>query len=315
MDPQSKDSHFITTFYFFSPQSNIPQIKQDLESKGSELLLKGLFILGPEGLNSTCSAPSEKAREEFQKWIRSYFEMPEIMFKNSTSEIDPFPRFKVKVRDEIVTMKTPGLVPPAGKNRHLSPDEWELALKEEGVAIIDTRNDYEYRLGTFEGAVNPGLEQFSDFPPFLENQGYKKEQKILIFCTGGIRCEKGILELENRGYKNVFQLDGGILNYLEQKPEASFKGECFVFDHRVAVDQKLKPSQVYGLCPHCGDPGEVKIQCTRCDVQARICPECSAKELIGQVCSKNCAHHVRMNPGTKGKNQKASDSKSLRSSP
>lgn len=308
-------THYITTFYFFSPQTNIPEIRQDLETQGQALEMKGLFILGPEGLNSTCSAPSVETRAQFQSWIKSYFKLGELKFKDSESSIDPFPRFKVKVRPEIVTMKTPGLVPPEGKNRHLTPEEWEQALKEEGVAIIDTRNDYEYRLGTFEGAVNPGLEQFSEFPPYLEKHGYKKDQKILIFCTGGIRCEKGILELENRGYKNVYQLEGGILNYLEEKPEASFKGECFVFDHRVAVDQNLKPSQIYGLCPHCGDPGEVKVDCVRCDIQAKLCPDCAAQELIGKVCSKNCAHHVRMNPGSKGKNQKASDLNNLRSSP
>lgn len=296
-------AYFVTTFYFFAPQSDIPKIQQDLENQGKILSMKGLFILGPEGLNSTCVALSAETRAEFQDWIRSYFHQPNLKFKNSESDVEPFPRFKVKVREEIVTMKTPGLVPESSVHRHLNPEEWDLALHEEGVAVIDTRNDYEFRLGTFKGAVNPAIDQFSEFPPFLENQGYKKDQKILIFCTGGIRCEKGILELENRGYKNVYQLDGGILNYLEQKPNSQFEGECFVFDHRVAVDQNLKPSQVYGLCPHCGDPGEIKIECVRCDVEAKLCPSCQSKELIGRVCSKNCAHHVRMYPGVKGRHQ------------
>ncbi len=295
--------NYITTFYFFSAQQNIPQIQQDLESKGTELALKGLFILGPEGLNVTCAAPSGQVLEQFKDWIKSYFQQPSLMFKDSESEMAPFPRFKIKVRDEIVTLKAPGLVPPSNSHRHLSPLEWEAALKEPDVAIVDTRNNYEYRIGTFRKAVNPSLEQFSDFPPFLEKQGYRKDQKILIFCTGGIRCEKGILELENRGYENVFQLDGGILNYLAQKPNSEFLGECFVFDHRVALDQKLKPTEIYGMCPHCGDPGEIKIECLRCDLNIKLCPVCAAKDLVGEVCSKNCAHHWRLSPGTKGRNQ------------
>lgn len=288
---------YITTFYFFAPQSNLEQIKQDLELKGQELDGNGLFILGAEGLNSTCSFPTLKARSEFQDWLQKYFNQPGLKFKDSQSEIKPFPRFKVKLRPEIVTLKTPELVPDSPSHRHLSPEEWDQALKDPEVAVIDTRNSYEYRIGTFQGAVNPNIDQFSDFPPFMEQQGLKKDQKILIFCTGGIRCEKGILELERQGYENVYQLDGGILNYLEQKPNSQFQGECFVFDRRVAVDQDLSPSQIYGLCPHCGDPGELKIECVICDSPMRICPKCIEKEVTQKVCSKNCAHHYRLKNG------------------
>jgi UPF0176 protein len=114
---------------------------------------------------------------------------------------------------------------------------------------------------------------------------------MLIFCTGGIRCEKGILELQNKGYNNVYQLEGGILNYIKEFPNGKFKGECFVFDHRVALDQELKPSSIYELCPHCGQPGALKITCKRCDSDKCICNECATIEFKKDTCSKNCAYH------------------------
>ena len=160
--------------------------------------------------------------------------------------------------------------------------------------LIDTRNWYEYRLGTFRGALNPGIEKFTDFPDFIQKQGIGKHQKMLIFCTGGIRCEKGILDLEQNGYQNVFQLEGGILNYLEQYPNQKFEGECFVFDRRVAVDQNLEPSKRYTLCPHCGQPADRRIECGLCDQPAQICLECEGMQVKGVTCSKNCAHHYSL---------------------
>jgi UPF0176 protein len=124
----------------------------------------------------------------------------------------------------------------------------------------------------------------------------------LIYCTGGIRCEKAIVEMNNHGFDNVYQLDGGILNYLEKFPNQKFEGECFVFDHRVAVDQDLKPSQTYGLCPHCGQPAEEKIECVRCDTVVAVCNEC--RDQHGKrTCSKNCAYHEAVSPGKKGRSQ------------
>ena len=126
---------------------------------------------------------------------------------------------------------------------------------------------------------------------------------MLIFCTGGIRCEKGILEMQRRGFNNVYQLEGGILNYLEKKPGQEFEGECFVFDHRVAVDQDLKPSARYKLCPHCGQPAETKIECGRCDSEAFVCGDCLTQNFKANTCSKNCAYHFERFPGKKGEKQ------------
>lgn len=298
-------NHSITTFYKFSRLTGLEEIQKTLETKAHELDVQGLVILGAEGINSTVSAPSQAAMDLFKNWIREYFQAPDLLFKNSTAPTAPFRRFKVKIRDEIVTAGTPDLFPPEGVNHHLTPDEWNKVLKEEtDFLLIDTRNWYETKIGTFKGAVNPRIDQFTEFPEWLESQSYPKDKKMLIFCTGGIRCEKGILELQRRGYDNVFQLGGGILKYIEEKPNDQFEGECFVFDHRVAVDQNLEPSAKFKLCPHCGQPADIKIVCERCDTETLICEDCSAVEWAKDTCTKNCAYQLERHPGRKGARQR-----------
>jgi UPF0176 protein len=297
-------THHISAFYHFMPLTDLEALKSEIEAHARELGIKGLLILGPEGINTTCSSVSEENLNRFKDWIIERFNCPGIRFKDATSENPPFRRYKVKVREEICTTGIPGVLPPAGNNRHLTPEEWNRVIEEEpDTVLIDTRNWYEYRIGTFQGALNPNIEKFTDFPTYIENQGIKKDQKMLIFCTGGIRCEKGILDLEQSGYTNVFQLEGGILNYLESHPNEKFEGECFVFDQRVAVDQDLKPSQRYTLCPHCGQPADVKIECARCDHPMTLCPECSDLPVKSITCSKNCAHQWELHPGRKGNRQ------------
>ncbi|KHD87312.1 MAG: hypothetical protein OM95_14925 [Bdellovibrio sp. ArHS] len=296
--------HYVTTFYKFLKLSDVPAIQKDLENKAEELNVKGLIILGAEGFNSTVSADSLASFEAWKQFIRDYFNAPQLFFKDSESHKAPFRRFKVKIREEIVTTGIPEMMPPEGKNHHLSPAEWNKVLKEEkDFVMIDTRNWYEYKIGTFKGALNPDIEKFTDFPEYIEEQGIPKDKKMLIFCTGGIRCEKGILELQKQGYDNVFQLEGGIINYMKEYPNDQFEGECFVFDHRVALDQNLQPSEKYGLCPHCGQPSEVKIECKRCDSEELICVDCAELEFKKDTCSKNCAHQYKLHPGKKGPKQ------------
>lgn len=297
-------NYYVTTFYKFIKLADVPAVQKDLETKADELNVKGLVILGTEGFNSTCAAASLESFEAWKQFIREYFHAPELFFKDSISDKAPFRRFKVKIREEIVTTGIPGVMPPEGKNHHLSPAEWNRVLKEEDdFVMIDTRNWYEYKIGTFKGALNPNIEKFTDFPEYIEKQGISKDKKMLIFCTGGIRCEKGILELQKQGYDNVFQLEGGIINYMKEFPNDQFEGECFVFDHRVALDQNLQPSQKYGLCPHCGQPSEIKITCKRCDSEELICVDCSELEFKKDTCSKNCAHQYKLHPGKKGPKQ------------
>lgn len=293
--------YFVSTFYFFKSLENLSEIESEILEHGETHQILGLFILGTEGLNSTLSARSKPALDNFKEWLRLRFGQKDLLFKDSVSSVAPFPKLKVKVRPEIVTLGVGDLPRPPARHRHLSPAEWDKVLEEEkDVAILDTRNSYEYRIGSFKNAIDPKIEQFSDFPDFVDQQAFDKNKKILIFCTGGIRCEKGILELERRGYTNVYQLEGGILNYLTERPLRNFVGECFVFDNRVALTQELTPTTTYKLCPHCGQPAEVKIECVRCDQPGWICPACHSQDVSGKTCSKNCAHHAAREPGKKG---------------
>ncbi len=294
-------AYCITTYYKFMKLEHLEQVQQELEEKALSLGISGLVIIGSEGLNSTIAAPNEEALKNFKEWLKIRFRAPDLLFKDSFAPKPPFRRFKVKVREEIVTLGTPELMPESADNHHLTPSQWNQVLKEESdFLLIDTRNWYETKVGTFKGAINPGIDKFTEFPQWLESQNYSKDKKMLIFCTGGIRCEKGILELQRQGYNNVFQLEGGILKYIEERPHDQFEGECFVFDHRVAVNQDLQPSTQYKLCPHCGQPAATFVECKRCDTKAVICEDCETKDWKKETCSKHCAYQLELHPDRKG---------------
>ncbi|MBK9322577.1 MAG: hypothetical protein IPM97_06425 [Bdellovibrionaceae bacterium] len=300
----NSQNYYVTTFYQFKNLPDPNQVKSDLEQKAVDLNVKGLIIIGTEGFNATVSCSTLLGFESFKNFIRDYFTIPELFFKDSISQKSPFRRFKVKIREEIVTLGTPELVPNNKENHHLSPAEWNKVLKEENdFLLIDTRNWYETKIGTFKGAVNPGIDKFTEFPEYVEKHSIPKDKKMLIFCTGGIRCEKGILELQRQGFENVFQLNGGIINYIKEYPNDQFEGECFVFDHRVALDQDLAPTEKYGLCPHCGQPSSVEIECKRCDTHELICEDCAHLEWKKDTCSKNCAYQYELHPESKAPRQ------------
>ena len=132
---------------------------------------------------------------------------------------------------------------------------------------------------------------------FMEREALPKDKKLFLYCTGGIRCEKAVPEVMRLGYKNVYQLEGGILKYLEEYPEGHFKGECFVFDRRVSVDSNLKPTNMYSSCPHCGNPGKERIACSNCGCDTVVCHRCVSRA-DRNACSKNCAHHIRRKAAT-----------------
>ena len=298
-------THFlITTFYKFLPIGNPEEFKLFLEDLALRSGTIGLIIIGTEGINATVASTTPEGLHQFKSRVCKKLGIENILFKDSESEKPPFRRFKVKIREEIVTLRAPELVPSQLTNHHLTPSEWNTVLKNEtDIVLIDTRNWYETKVGTFKNAINPMTDQFTEFPAFMDKNNLDKEKKVLIFCTGGIRCERGILELQRKGFKDVYQLDGGILNYLKEFPDDQFEGECFVFDHRVALDQELKPTEKYQLCPHCGQPANVPLICKRCDSHAMICDDCTVLVWKNTTCSKNCAHHLELHPERKGHRQ------------
>ncbi len=299
----------VQTFYFFKDikADDLFSIRAWLIGRAEAHNVLGLIIMGTEGLNTTLAATDPKELEAFVAELRTFFKDPELsIIKTSGSDKPPFRRFVVKIREEIVTLGRPEFV-PGGEHRHLSPEEWHQMLQQEDVVVIDTRNDYEIEIGTFEKAIDLNIKEFTEFPDKIKDLGSDKEKPHLIFCTGGIRCEKAIYEMEQQGYKNVFQLDGGILNYMEQFPEGHFNGECFVFDSRVSVNKDLKPSEVYSLCPQCGEVGSIEIVCKKCDEPSKLCKKCVEVVQTNpeyETCSKNCRYHYARDPKSKGPQQK-----------
>ncbi len=267
-----------TSFYSFQdfPEARIPEIKLALEQEAQALGIRGLVILASEGINSTMSG-EPAAIERMKAVVRELLGDSQIFFKDTEADIPGFRRFLVKCRPEIVTssahkslagQSTLGSI--AATPTHLSPQQWDEMLQGEGsedVVVLDTRNEYEYEIGHFRGAINPQINNFDEFQAKLRQLDIPRDKKILMYCTGGIRCEKAIFEAQELGYKQVFQLHGGIINYLAEHkaalPEESvsssvFTGECFVFDGRVALTAELTPTQRYCFCHSCGDAADLQ---------------------------------------------------------
>lgn len=286
----SDQSFTITAFYKFLDigKAELASLRSELQRMGYKFKLQGLTLVATEGINGTVSSSAEGIAD-FKQYLQQRF--GEIAFKDSYSDLRPFKRWLVKIRDEIVAIKDKSIF-PVGDHNHLSPQDWHRVLSEEDVVLIDTRNICETEIGMFKGAIDPRLNSFGEFPEWVRNCGIPKDKKVLMYCTGGIRCEKAIISMEREGYENVYQLQGGILDYLTEYPEGHWEGECFVFDYRVAVDNQLAPSQKYKFCPHCGDPGDLKADCQVCDSETVICQPCSEKP-DRNTCSKNCAERFR----------------------
>jgi UPF0176 protein len=265
--------------------------------------MMGLLLLSEEGYNVTVSG-TPAAIEAIKNFVKNELRLERVIFKDSVSDEHPYGRFKVQIREEIVTIGDPSKVPAQPFANHVSPREFHELLKSNDVVAIDTRNKYELKVGKFKNAVDLEINVFTEFPEKIKSLDLPKNKKVLIYCTGGIRCEKAIIEMKNQGFENVLQLSGGILKYLEEvKEDSQWEGECFVFDRRVALDHDLRPSVRYGLCPHCGEPATLKRECIRCDRTYKSCENC-LEIPERHTCSKHCAYLHKTHPGVKGPPQK-----------
>lgn len=286
--------YYVISFYKFKQltETKIKEVEDKLNQISEEDSWLGLVIMGVEGINATLANKDRAVLERFKDFLCKELDTTEIDFKESTATKKPFKRFKIKIRKEIVTIDRPDLV-PNGDFNHLSPKEWhhELLSMDNDTVLIDTRNWYETKVGIFENAIDPKIEMFTEFKDYLKEAQISKDKKVLMYCTGGIRCEKASLLMADMGYEKVYQLKGGILKYMEEYPKGKFKGECFVFDHRVAVNEELSESAQFSLCPLCGNPGTEEITCCKCSSPGVVCKECLA-EYPQIVCSKNCRHHL-----------------------
>lgn len=239
----------IASFYKFIPLDDYEQLREPMLVKMREIGIMGTIILAAEGINGGF-AGSREQMDEFYQFMRQDARFGDLNFKETYDEKIPFEKAKVKLRKEIVTMGVSGVDPLKVTGVYLSPTEWHELIQDPDVVIIDTRNDYEYELGTFKNAINPITENFREFPEYVAQQlSDKKDKKIAMFCTGGIRCEKSTAYLVEQGFEQVYHLKDGILNYIEKTPpeQSLWQGKCFVFDDRVAVDEKLQ--RVYPQLP------------------------------------------------------------------
>ena len=252
------DQHWIiAALYQFKTLDNLENRKQELLDLCKANSILGTLIIGEEGINGTI-AGDRKGIDTIKAFLQNWG-FNDLEYKESSSPKDKavFYRMKVKIKKEIVTMRIDNMKPNEHRANYLSPREWHELIKNPDVIILDTRNDYEFHIGTFRNAINPQLIAFKDFPDFCEKHREEwKDKVIAMFCTGGIRCEKStsFATVTNLG-KEVYHLKGGILKYLEEIPqeEGLWDGECFVFDYRVSVGYNLVPGE-YQLCYTCRMP-------------------------------------------------------------
>ncbi len=217
--------------------------------------VKGTLLLAGEGVNGTI-AGSRSGIDTVIAHLRTLPGCAGLEWKEASSEVPPFPRMKVKIKREIVTMGQPDVDPASKVGNYVNPAEWNELIQSPDVAVIDTRNDYEVAIGTFEGAIDPETKSFGEFPEWWEqNKERFHNKKIAMFCTGGIRCEKSTNYLLGQGVDEVYHLKGGILKYLEEVPEeqSTWDGDCFVFDARVSVGHGLREGP-HVLCHGCRQP-------------------------------------------------------------
>ena len=245
----------VAALYHFTRFDDPDALRAPLRDLCEEKDVRGSLLIAAEGINGTIAGP-RAGIDAVLAHIRALPGCADLEWKESTAAEAPFARMKVRLKKEIVTMGVPGVDPKAKVGHYVRPEDWNALISAPDVAVIDTRNDYEIAIGTFEGAVDPETTTFREFPAWWqENKDRFHNKRIAMFCTGGIRCEKSTNYLIEQGVEEVYHLKGGILQYLEDVPEEDslWHGECFVFDERVSVGHGLKEGP-HLLCRACRRP-------------------------------------------------------------
>lgn len=262
----------VAAFYKFVDIDDPAALQRELRAFCAERDIKGTILLAREGINATISGPDSDIAAVVNE-LRSDSRFANLTVKYSNAALHPFQRFKVKIKREIVTFGVPDVRPSATMGHLVEPKDWNALISDPDVLVIDTRNDYEVGIGTFEGARNPHTRAFSEFRDYVAAELQSApEKKIAMFCTGGIRCEKASSYLLARGFTDVYQLSGGILKYLQEIPaeESLWRGECFVFDERVALEHGVRQGH-HELCEQCGQPRRASDE----HGDIRLCDDCN----------------------------------------
>jgi UPF0176 protein len=254
-----QDAYLTTAMYHFVSLPHFEMLREPLFNFCLSREIKGTILLADEGINGTLAGP-EKSILELLNYLKTdpLFEgkFKGLGHKESWSDKHPFYRMKVKFKKEIVTLGVTGVSPSIMVGEYVKPEDWNSIISDPEVVLIDTRNDYEYAIGTFKNAINPKTTTFREFPEYVKTHfDPKKHKKVAMFCTGGIRCEKASSYMMAEGFDKVYHLEGGILKYLEEvnPDESLWQGECFVFDQRVAIKHGLEVGE-YDQCYACRYP-------------------------------------------------------------
>ena len=280
------DKYIISTFYKFLVLENYKELKIKFDKSLSKTNIKGTILLANEGVNGTI-AGSESDLKKFFLYMDKFSQFKDITPKFSSSNKNPFLRMKVRLKKEIVTIGIPDVSPSNLVGKYLNVEEWNEFLNESDSMIIDTRNDYEVSIGTFKNSINPKIKSFRNFPNWVQknliDKKVSKKSKIGMFCTGGIRCEKSTSYLKQLGFENVFHLDGGILKYLEnvKSDQNEWKGECFVFDYRVSLNDSLEKGE-YDMCYACRMPLNKENKKNKHYLKGQSCEYCYDQTTIKQ---------------------------------
>ena len=279
----------VILYYNFAPIANPEAFCNDHKRELKNLGLKGRVYIGKEGINGTLGGTPAQI-EKYRQYLWNIEGFEDTEFKTDKHDEIPFAKLVCKVRDELVAIHMDGLNPKNGGN-YLEPEEWRNVMEnEDDYVMIDVRNNYESKVGHFEGAVTPDVDNFYDFPQWLDEaeKEIPKDKKVLMYCTGGIRCEKFSVLMKQKGWDDVNQLHGGILRYAKEEGGEYFKGKCFVFDDRLVVPVNKDNLEPIARCEITGKPADSYINCANMECNKLfVCSEEGAQIMDG-CCSEEC---------------------------
>ena len=269
----------VAALYKFSQIDNPLEVQIYLKKILKNLSIYGTILVGNEGINGTIASRDKKNLNKALMYLKNLKGFKDLDIKFSNSKKKPFIRLKIKLKQEIVTIGDKSIDPTKNVGEYVNPEDWNSLIEEENILLIDTRNDYEYSIGSFKDSINPNTQKFRDFPEWLKGQNFTQEdknsKKVAMFCTGGIRCKKASSLMKNEGFKKVYHLKGGILKYFESvsKENSLWDGECFVFDDRVSVKHDLSVGD-YDMCHGCRMPITETDKISQKYIQGVSCPNC-----------------------------------------
>jgi len=304
----------VAAFYKFADLPDFESRRPGLLACAQDNDVLGTILLAGEGVNGTIAGPRAGVAAVIDH-IRAFPGCAGMECKTASAEAPPFHRMKVRLKKEIVTMGVTDIAPHLSHERYVAPEDWNALIADPETLVIDTRNDYEVAIGSFEGAINPHTASFRDFPAwFREFRKTRDVKKVAMFCTGGIRCEKSTAFLRSEGIEDVAHLQGGILKYLETVPRAEslWRGECFVFDGRVSVDHDLAPG-AYDQCHACRRPIDADDKASPHYREGVSCPHCvgeysderrrafAERQKQVELADARGETHIGVKPGARGR--------------